>query len=324
MNSIPKKKTETGIGVWLDNKGPGFTKQEEMDFSYTNIDKLVRLSLGENAHFDNALFYDKNYSISLEEAQKQKCEFVCEYLGISKGSKVLDLGCGWGGFLKHLENVGANGTGVSLSKGQVAACRSNGLAAYLKDMRYITPDDFGTFDAVTAIGSFDHVASLDDYKNGIQDKIYDNFFKHVAGLLPTGGRFYIQSMVFSKNMIPLEDFDINAPKDSIPYICALQAKHHPNSWLPYGGEHIIRVAAPYFKMIHHSSGRLDFIETNRMWNKRFRKFNLKKYLWFFSLLPKFITNKEFRYQLDVLRLNPNRLCFETEIMDHSRLIFEKI
>ena len=97
------------------------------------------------------MFHEKNYSISLEEAQKQKCEFVCEYLGITKGSKVLDLGCGWGGFLKHLENIGANGTGVSLSTGQLAACRSNGLAASLTDMRYITPCHLGPFDAVPAI-----------------------------------------------------------------------------------------------------------------------------------------------------------------------------
>ena len=323
MTTIRKKKSEAS-GPWLDNKGSEFSKQEEMDFSYTNIDKLVRLSLGENPHFDCALYHDGNYSISIEEAQKQKCKFICENLGIAKGSKVLDLGCGWGGFLKYLEDIGAEGTGVTLSKGQVAACRSNGLHVHLKDMRYISPEDFGTFDAVTAIGSFDHVASVEDYHKGTQDKVYHDFFKHVADLLPKGGRFYLQTMVFSKSMIPFEAIDINAPKGSIPYICALQTKHHPNSWLPNGGDHVIRIAAPYFKTMHHSSGRLDYIETNRQWHKRFLQFNVKKYLWFFSLLPKYFTNKEFRYQLDVLKLNPNRLCFETEILDFSRLVFEKI
>lgn len=125
-------------------------------------------------------------------------------------------------------------------------------------------------------------------------------------------------------MIPYEAFDIKAPRESNEYICALQAKHFPSSWLPYSGEHIIRVAEPYFKVIHHSSGRLDYIETYRQWNKRFLRFNVKKYLWFLSLLPKYLTNKEFRYQLDVLKVNPNRICFEREIMDQSRIVFEKI
>ncbi len=259
MNEPAQKKYRV-FGRWLDNKGAQFNKQEEMDFSYTNIDKLVRLSLGENPHFDCALYND-DYSLTLEEAQTKKCRFICENLKITKGSKVLDLGCGWGGFLKHLQQNDVDGIGVNLSRGQVEACRNNGLQVHLKDMRYITPADFGTFDAVTAIGSFDHVASQEDYHHGTQDKTYDNFFQHVANLLPKGGRLYIQTMVFGKNMIPFEAIDINAKKGSLPYICALQVKHHPNSWLPYGGEHVIRVASPYFKVLHHSSGRLDYIET---------------------------------------------------------------
>jgi len=320
--AVKEKRNKPGRG-WLDNKGLEFSKQQEMDFSYTNIDKLVRYSLGENAHFDNALYYNNDYSITLETAQKQKCEFVCDFLNITEGSKVLDLGCGWGGFLKHLKDIKAKGIGVSLSTGQVKACHKNDLEAYVKDMRYIIPSDFGYFDAITAIGSFDHVATLSDYKKGVQDDVYDDFFHHVYDLLPKGGRFYIQTMIFGKNMIPFEEMNINAPKDSIPYICALQLKHHPNSWLPYSFGHLIKVASPYFNIIHQSSGRLDFIETNRQWNKRFRKFNIRKYLWFLTLLPKFIANREFRYQLDVLRYNPNRLCFEKEILDHARMVFEK-
>jgi cyclopropane-fatty-acyl-phospholipid synthase len=75
--------------------------------------------------------------------------------------------------------------------------------------------------------------------------------------------------------------------------------------------------------VFYSSGRLDYVKTNREWTKLFYKFNLKKYLWFASLIPKFLTDKEFRHQLAILRVRPNRVCFEREIMDHSRLVFEK-
>jgi cyclopropane-fatty-acyl-phospholipid synthase len=85
-------------------------------------------------------------------------------------------------------------------------------------------------------------------------------------------------MTFSKNMLPYEQFDINAPKDSDAYILALLTKHNPDSWLPYGYEHIIRAAAPYFKNVFYSSGRLDYVKTNKEWTKLYYKFTLKKYL----------------------------------------------
>jgi cyclopropane-fatty-acyl-phospholipid synthase len=334
MSSAPQeaKKEEINPGQlsdkWLgssvsEREGQEWDKKKEMDFTYSNIDKFIRSSLGENAHFSNAL-YEGDFSLTLDQAQLRKYEMVVEQLGIKKGSRVLDLGCGWGGWLKYLRDVvGATGIGVNLSDGQVAACRKNGLEAYIKDARYITPEDYGMFDAVTAFGSFEHVSSVKDYLDGRQDEVYDDYFKHVCNLLPKGGRFYMQSMTFEKNMIPFEDIDINAPKDSDSYVFALLLKHNPDSWIAYGQEHIVRVANPYFDKVYYTDGRLDYVKTNREWTKLFYKFNWKKYLWFASLIPKLFTDKEFRHQLSVLRVRPNRVCFEREIMGHARLVFEK-
>jgi len=60
-------------------QGQEWDKAKEMDFTYTNLDKFIRLSLGENANFSNAM-YDGNYSLSLEEAQKLKYDFVARNL----------------------------------------------------------------------------------------------------------------------------------------------------------------------------------------------------------------------------------------------------
>ena len=312
------------VGTSVSAKdGQEWDKKKEMDFTYSNIDKFIRWSLGENANFSNAM-YDGDYSLSLDQAQERKFKFVIDQLGIKENSKILDLGCGWGGWLKYMkEKVGAQGIGVNLSEGQIAACKQNNLEVYLRDARYVKPEDYGLFDGVTAFGSFEHVATVQDYLAGKQDQVYDDYFKHVYNLLPKGGRFYMQSMVFGKNMIPFEQIDINAPKGSDTYIFALLLKHNPDSWIPYGHEHIIRVAAPYFDNVFYSNGRLDYIKTNREWTKLFYRFTLKKYLWFASLLPKLFTDKEFRHQLAVLRVRPNRVCFEREIMDHARLVFEK-
>ena len=263
--------------------------------------------------------------MSLKEAQRRKHEFIADSLNISNGNKVLDMGCGWGPFMKYVTNgVGAECIGLTLSSGQADACVANGLDVHIKDVRTVKPDDFGTFDAITSSGAFEHFCSLEECIDGKQEQVYKDYFKTVYELLPKGGRFYLQTMTFSKNMMPIEEMDINADKNSDEYIMALMVKQFPGSWLPYGPEMIIRNAEPGFKLVSKSSGRLDYIETISQWRKNFRKFNLKKYWLYLSLLPNYFTDKEFRHRMAVFKINPNKVCFEREIMDHYRLVFEKV
>jgi len=298
--------------------------KRDLDFTYTTIDKIFRLSMGETGDYSGAK-YDGDFSMSLEEAQRAKHKFIADSLNIIRGSKVLDMACGWGPFSMFITSErGAKSIGLTLSKGQAAACRKNGLDVYVKDCRYVMPEDFGMFDAITCIGGMEHFCSIEEWKEGKQEKIYNDFFKTIYQLLPTGGRFYMQTMTFGKNMIDFNDIDIKAKKRSAPHVMALMIKEFPGSWLPYGPEMVIKNASPHFKLISQSSGRLDYIETIGQWRKKFRKFNLGKYLLYLSLLPKYITNKEFRHLVAVFRISPNRVCFEQEIMDHFRLVFEKI
>jgi cyclopropane-fatty-acyl-phospholipid synthase len=298
--------------------------KKDLDFTYSTIDIIFRLSIGETGDYSGAK-YDGNFSMSLEEAQLAKHKFIADSLNIKQGSKVLDMACGWGPFSRHItRDRGATSIGLTLSEGQAAACQKNGLNVLVQDCRYVKPEDFGKFDAITCIGGLEHFCSVEEWKEGKQEKIYSDFFKTLNDLLDAGGRFYMQTMTFSKNMIEYEKFDINAAKDSAAYVCALMAKEFPGSWLPYGPEMVIGCARPYFKLISQSSGRLDYIETIGQWRKKFRKFNLKKYWLYLTLIPKFITNKEFRHQVAIFRVSPNRICFEQEIMDHYRLVFEKI
>ena len=298
--------------------------QTDMDFSYTTIDKIFRYSIGETADYSGAR-YDGDFSMTLEEAQRAKHVFIADSLGIKEGSKVLDMACGWGPFIKYIqEERGADAMGLTLSEGQAAACQKNGFNVIVRDCRYIKPEDFGTFDAITCIGGLEHFCSVEEWQAGKQEEVYRNFFKTVYDLLPTGGRFYMQTMVFSKNMIDYEDFDLNAPKDSAAYVLALMVKEFPGSWLPYGPEMVIRNAEPLFKLISKSSGRLDYIETIGQWRKKFRAFSFRKYLAYLSLIPRYITDPEFRHMVAIFRISPNRVAFEQEIMDHYRLVFEKV
>lgn len=295
----------------------------ESDYTYSLIDKIFRLSLGDTGSFSGAL-YNGDYSLTLEEAQSRKHAFIAERLDIGPQCRVLDLGCGWGPFLEYIRDLGAHGVGVTLSSAQMRACRENGMDVHLMDCRCLKPEDLGTFDAVVSLGAFEHFSSKEDWLAGKQDGVYASFFRHVYDLLHDGGRFFLQTMVFGPNMIDHDEFDIDAPKDSDAHICALMVRQFPGSWLPHGIEQIVRTAKPYFNMIYKSSGRLDYIETQKQWYKKFREFNVRKYLYYFSLLPKFLTSRELRMRLNPFGVNANRLCFEREIIDHFRMVFDKV
>ena len=130
----------------------------DLEFTYSLIDRIFRLSLGELADFSGAK-YDGDFSLSLEEAQRRKHEYVAEQIGIGPGRRVLDLGCGWGPLLDFVRRRGATGVGVTLSSAQAAACRRHGLDVHLQDARLVGPDDFGGFDAVASLGAFEHFCS---------------------------------------------------------------------------------------------------------------------------------------------------------------------
>ena len=297
--------------------------KEEIDFSYSTMDRIWRESVGEMADFTGAR-YDGDFSLTLEEAQKKKHEFITDHLNIKEGSKVLDIGCGWGPVLNHLREKKAKGTGITLSTGQHNACRRKGFDVHIKNYRHLSSDTFGTFDAVVSVGAFEHFCSVEEYRQGKQDAVYQEFFSIVSELLPVGGRCFIQTMVFEDGMIELDAFDINAPKHTNEYLMALVMNEFPGSWLPYGKEQIIRNAAPYFKLVTEHSGKNDYIETINVWRKRLRSFGWKKYLAYLSLLPRFVMDPSMRRRLDNLKIAPIKVAFERGIWDHHRLVFEKI
>jgi cyclopropane-fatty-acyl-phospholipid synthase len=296
-------------------------ERADLEFTYSLIDRIFRLSLGELADFSGAK-YDGDFSLSLEEAQRRKHEYVADQIGIEPEKRVLDLGCGWGPLLNFIRSRDAAGVGVTLSSAQAAACRRNGLDVRLQDARQVSRETFGSFDAVASLGAFEHFCSPEDYAAGRQDEVYRELFGRIASLLPDGGRLYLQTMVFGQNMIPPDEVSIDAPRDSDAWYVALMGYQFPGSWLPFGQEQIIRNAEPHFRLVSSVSGRLDYIETIRQWRKRFGEPSLRKYLLKARLVPRWLTNPAFRLAF-TSGVSANSVCFERELLDHYRLVFEK-
>jgi cyclopropane-fatty-acyl-phospholipid synthase len=295
--------------------------RDDLEFTYSLIDRIFRLSLGELADFSGAM-YDGDFSLSLEDAQRRKHEYVAEQIGIGPGRRLLDLGCGWGPLLDFIRSCGGSGVGVTLSSAQAAACRRHGLDVHLHDARHVTRDSFGPFDGVASLGAFEHFCSPEEHRAGRQEEVYRGLFARIASLLPDQGRLYLQTMVFGRNMIPLDRIDINAPPDSDAWYLALMERQFPGSFLPYGQEQIIRSAEPHFRLVSSTSGRLDYIETIRQWRKRLAAPSLRKTLLKLELFPRWLTSADFRLAF-TSGVSANSVCFERELLDHARLVFEK-
>ena len=294
--------------------------RKDLEFTYSLIDRIFRLSLGELADFSGAK-YDGDFSLSLEEAQRRKHEYVAEQIGIGPGRRVLDLGCGWGPLLDFIRRRGGQGVGVTLSSAQAAACRRHGLDVHLQDALAVERDTFGSFDAVASLGAFEHFCSPEDHEGGRQDAIYRRLFGNLAGLLPEGGRLYLQTMVFGPNMIPLEEVDIDAPRDSDAWYLALMSHQFPGSLLPFGQEQIVRNAEPDFRLLSSESGRIDYLETIRQWRARFAAPSVRKTLLKARLVPRWLTSSGFRLAF-TSGVSANSVCFERRLLEHYRLVFE--
>ena len=295
--------------------------REDIDFTYSLTDRIFRLSLGELADFSGAK-YDGDFSLTLGEAQRRKHEYVAEQIGIGPNRRVLDLGCGWGPLLNFIRTKGATGLGVTLSWAQEAACRRHGLDVHLFDARQLSRESFGDFDAVASLGAFEHFCSVEEYRGGRQEEIYRAIFARVASVLPEGGRLYLQTMVFGRNMIPLEEVDIHAPRDSDGWYLALMERQFPGSWLPLGQDQVVRCAQPSLHPVSSESGRLDYIQTIREWGKRTGAPSLRKTLLKLQLVPRWLTSADFRLAF-TSGVSANKICFERELLDHYRLVFEK-
>jgi cyclopropane-fatty-acyl-phospholipid synthase len=294
----------------------------DLEFTYSLIDRIFRLSLGEMADFSGAK-YDGDFSLTLEQAQRRKHQYVAERIGIGPGRRILDLGSGWGPMLNFVRERGGEGVGVTLSSAQAEACRRNGLEVHIHDARQVTRDTFGPFDAVASLGAFEHFCSPEDYEAGRQDDVYRELFKNTATVLPEGGRLYLQTMVFGPNMIDPGRVSIDAPRDSDEWYLALMQRQFPGSFLPFGSEQIITTAAPDFRLIERSSGRLDYIETIKQWRARFAQPSWRKRLMKLQLVPKWLTSSDFRLAF-TSGVSANSVCFERELLEHYRLVFERV
>lgn len=164
-----------------------------------NAQRRSRAGVIGERHYDigNRLFaamLDKrlNYSCAfwdgaanLDQAQENKLDFICRKIDLAPGLRVLDIGCGWGGFAKWAaQKYDARVLGLTVSREQAAYaradCRGHDVTIALQDYRALS----GTFDRIVSIGMLEHVGGRN----------YRTFMKVARRCLAADGLLLVQTI----------------------------------------------------------------------------------------------------------------------------------
>lgn len=150
---------------------------------YDVSNEFYRRVLGPSMTYSCAVWSDP--SITLEQAQADKYELICQKLGLQPRMRLLDIGCGWGGMLLHAaEHHGVHAVGVTVSRRQAELADKRAAEAGLASKVEVRLQDYrdvvdGPYDAISSIGMFEHVGQA-------QLAVY---FDRSFALLRPGGRF---------------------------------------------------------------------------------------------------------------------------------------
>ena len=182
---------------------------------------------------------------SLNEAQENKLDLICKKLHIKPDDKVLDIGCGWGGFAKFAaERYGCQVTGITISNRQLEYaeeyCKGLPVQIVKKDYRDLNQ----TFDKILICGMIEHVG----YKN------YKTIIKVVHKCLSRSGLFLLHTI--GRN---------TSTKSSDPWI----SKYiFPNSMLP-SIKQISKAAEGHFMIEDLHNFGIYYVQTLQAWMENF-------------------------------------------------------
>jgi len=152
---------------------------------------FYRLWLDRSMSYSAALFASPEET--LESAQRRKYQRIAERAGITRGMRVLEVGCGWGGFLEFAaRELGCHVTGITLSAAQHRFATERMAKAGLADKVDVRLQDYrdcaGRFDAVVSIEMFE----------AIGERNWPGYFARLADWLAPGGRAALQIITIAE------------------------------------------------------------------------------------------------------------------------------
>jgi cyclopropane-fatty-acyl-phospholipid synthase len=237
------------------------SNQAQIKESYDISNDFYRLFLDKRMIYSCALF---NGTDDLEQAQLNKLNWIADAARVRPGTRVLDIGCGWGGNLRFLAEARGAGAvvGITLSPAQYDEVRrinlpnvEGRLVSYLD----YQPDE--PFDAVTSIGMFEHIATPEDARTGRNVELYREYFRRAWEWTRPGSWFGLQSVI-----------GLTLPRDAkkLREIAFVTYKIFPGAITPRL-EAIMASVNPYWEVVELQTRREHYARTLGHWHARFRQ-----------------------------------------------------
>ncbi|MEI8144718.1 MAG: cyclopropane-fatty-acyl-phospholipid synthase family protein [Alphaproteobacteria bacterium] len=151
------------------------------------------------AWLDPSMTYSSAYfgsgATTLPDAQRAKYRHLAEQMGIKPGDRVLEIGCGWGGFAEvAATEFGAHVTGLTISNEQFDYATKRMADAGLSDRVVIKLQDYRD-----ETGVYDHVASIEMFE-AVGKHYWRTYFDKVVSVLKPGGRAGLQVITITERL----------------------------------------------------------------------------------------------------------------------------
>jgi len=148
--------------------------------------------LGNSMVYTCAVFNDVDASKeSLEDAQRNKIDFVCKKIDLKKDEKHLDIGCGWGTFVLHAaKNFGSNSYGITIAKEQIEWGKKQ-IARLDSDVQKRAKVELLDYRELPSNKKYNKITCLEMAEH-VGVKNFQTFCRQLFGILEDDGILYIQ------------------------------------------------------------------------------------------------------------------------------------
>ncbi len=172
----------------LFNRNSRAGSRKNIHAHYDIGNAFYQLWLDPSMTYSSALFADGHVG-GLQEAQEAKYRRILEQVNVSADARILEIGCGWGGFAEvAAREAGAHVTGLTLSTEQLQFARQR-----LTDAGVVDQVDLLLQDYRDTSGQFDAIASIEMFE-AVGEAYWPSYFDCVARNLKSGGRACIQTI----------------------------------------------------------------------------------------------------------------------------------